>query len=293
MPAVVDASVVPGPITREMLFQLMVLARDTSFPDAQIRAICDTVTQENANDSIELLRRLQASQETSLVLASAVAPMKLAATPRSKPQLPQTSTEPGAVLCADTFYRLCKDDRTKLQRLGTFCPFTLAFRKCPHGLRCRRPASCNFSHEVTPTCDSVYDGTRCSRTRRLVNDNKRRACPRNHDYKTRLFMGAMRVPHELGFYGVDYDHAGLSATPPSERDNTAGASWMAPSTTPPTAIGDAVGASWMTANVEENNSEHEEPFTVAEAEENDISGEVPEKSATLDAVPDPDLILFT
>lgn len=142
MPAVVDPSAAPGPITREMLFQLMLLARDTSFPDAQVRAICDTVTQENANDSIELLRRLQASQETSLVLASAVAPMKIAATPRSKPQLPQTSTEPGAVLCADTFYRLCRDDRIKLQRLGTFCPFTLAFRKCLHGRACRLKHIC-------------------------------------------------------------------------------------------------------------------------------------------------------
>ncbi|KAH0148678.1 hypothetical protein KCU67_g11359, partial [Aureobasidium melanogenum] len=70
MPAIVDPSAA-GPITRETLFQLMVLARDTSFLDAQIRAICDTITQENANDSIELLRRLHASQETSLVLASA------------------------------------------------------------------------------------------------------------------------------------------------------------------------------------------------------------------------------
>ncbi|KAG9570429.1 hypothetical protein KCU71_g378, partial [Aureobasidium melanogenum] len=44
---------------------------DHSAADVQIRAICDTITKENANDSIELLRRLHASQETSLVLASA------------------------------------------------------------------------------------------------------------------------------------------------------------------------------------------------------------------------------
>lgn len=60
---------------RDMLFQLMLLARDTSFSDAQIRAICDTVTQENADDSVELLRRLHASQKTSMVLAAA-APVK-------------------------------------------------------------------------------------------------------------------------------------------------------------------------------------------------------------------------
>lgn len=106
-------------------------------------------------------------------------------------------------------------------------------------------------------------------------------------------MGAMRVPHELGFYGVDHDHTGYSATPSSERDGTVGASWMVPSTTPSSEIGDTVGASWMMAGVEEKHSELEEPFTVAEAEEKDISGEAPEKSATLDAVPDPDLILFT
>jgi hypothetical protein len=141
MPAIVDPSAA-GPITRETLFELMVLARDTSFLDAQIRAICDTITQENANDSIELLRRLHASQETSLVLASAVGPVKSAANPRSKPPSRQSSCEPGAVLCADTFYRLCKDDHVKLQRLGTFCPFTLNFRKCPHGRACQLKHIC-------------------------------------------------------------------------------------------------------------------------------------------------------
>lgn len=142
MPAIDETSAAAGPITREMLFQLMVLARDTSFPDAQIRAICDTITQENANDSIELLRRLHASQDTSLVLASAVGSVKSAAIPRSKPPLRQSSSEPGAVLCADTFYRLCREDRVKLQRLGTFCPFTVNFRKCPHGRACQLKHIC-------------------------------------------------------------------------------------------------------------------------------------------------------
>lgn len=141
MPAVVDPFA-PGAITREMLFQLMVLARDTSFPDAQIRAICDTITQDNANDSIELLRRLHTSQDTSLVLPPAVGSVKPGATPRSKPPPRQSSSEPGAVLCADTFYKLCKEDRVKLQRLGTFCPFTLNFRKCPHGHACQLKHIC-------------------------------------------------------------------------------------------------------------------------------------------------------
>ncbi|KAH0039251.1 hypothetical protein KCU78_g1337, partial [Aureobasidium melanogenum] len=284
MPAIVDPSAA-GPITRETLFQLMVLARDTSFLDAQIRAICDTITQENANDSIELLRRLHASQETSLVLASAVGPVESAANPRSKPPSRQSSCEPGAVLCADTFYRLCKDDHVKLQRLGTFCPFTLSFQKCPHGracqlkhicwdTQCRRAASCNFSHEVTPTCDSVFDGTRCSRTRRLVNDNKKRACPRNHDYKVRLFMGAMRVPHQLGFYGVDNDHTSFSTTPPNE-------------------IGDAAGASWMVSDAEDNHSELKQPLTVAGVEGNDMPEESHQETAVDGAGSSSDLILFT
>ncbi|KAH0359717.1 hypothetical protein KCU65_g9814, partial [Aureobasidium melanogenum] len=231
------------------------------------------------------LRRLHASQETSLVLASAVGPVKSAAIPRSKPPPRQTSSQPGAVLCADTFYRLCKEDRVKLQRLGTFCPITLNFKKCPHGracqlkhicwdTQCRRPASCNFSHEVTPTCDSVFDGTQCSRTRRLVNDDKRRACPRSHDYKVRLFMGAMRVPHELGFYGVDNVDTGLSMTPSNE-------------------IGDAVGADWMASDAEKKHSEREEPLAIAEVEENDNAEESHDETAVHDAGSGSDLILFT
>ena len=57
-----------------------------------------------------------------------------------------------------------------------------------------------YSHQVVSTCDSVLNGTRCSRSRKLVG--KQHRCFRSHDYKVRLFMGAMRVPHELGFYGL-------------------------------------------------------------------------------------------
>ena len=140
MPSFTDPSGSPGPITREMLFDLMVLARDTSFPDAHIRAICDTVTQENVGDSVELLRRLHASQETALVLAAPPSSVQSVASFRSKPQarsFPNASSEAGATLCPDTFYKLCKDDRLKLQRLSAFCPFTLAFQRCPHSDRCQ------------------------------------------------------------------------------------------------------------------------------------------------------------
>ncbi|KAG9665228.1 hypothetical protein KCU95_g1869, partial [Aureobasidium melanogenum] len=113
-----------------------------------------------------------------------------------------------------------------------------------------------------------------SRTRRLVNDDKKRACPRNHDYKVRLFMGAMRVPHELGFYGVHNDHPGLSTSPPNE-------------------ISVAVGASWMTSDAEDEHSEGEEPLTVPEVEENDVPEESYEQSAVDDAGSGSDLILFT
>lgn len=111
-----------------------------SFPDAQIQAICDTVTQENVGDSVELLRRLHASQETSLVLAAPPSPVQSVASFRSKPQarsFPNASSEAGAMLCAETFYKLCKDDRLKLKRLSGFCPFTLAFQRCPHTDRCQ------------------------------------------------------------------------------------------------------------------------------------------------------------
>jgi len=140
MPSATDPSGSPGPITREMLFDLMVLARDTSFPDAQIRAICDTITQENVGDSVELLRRLHASQDTSLVVAAASSPVQSVVSYESKHKSRPaffTSTQPGAILCADTFYKLCTEDRVKLKHLSKFCPFTLAFRKCPQSDRCQ------------------------------------------------------------------------------------------------------------------------------------------------------------
>ncbi|KAH0293747.1 hypothetical protein M436DRAFT_62561 [Aureobasidium namibiae CBS 147.97] len=266
MPAATDPSGAVGFITRVMLFDLMVLARDTSFPDAQIQAICDTVTQENLGDSVELLRRLHASQDTSLVLATTPSPVQSAANSQTKFQshpFHDSSAGPGAALSSATFYRLCKEDRNKLKYLSKFCPFTLAFRKCPQSDRCqlvhicwerqcKRGRTCMYSHEVSPTCDSIFNGTRCSKTRRLVDDNRKKACPRNHDYNVRLFMGAMRVPHELGFYGIRHIHTPINTTPPAEPDLT---------------------SDWMKSDVEDSTSEHDEPgdetMADAEAEEHD------------------------
>jgi hypothetical protein len=161
MPSASDISGSPSSITREMLFDLMVLARDTSFPDAQIQAICDTVTQETVGVSVELLRRLHASQDTSLVVAITPSPVQSVASFQSKYQaLPfhDSSSAPGAALCAETFYRLCKDDRNKLQRLGAFCPFTLAFRRCPHSDRCQLIHIC-WVHWAASILETTANGS--------------------------------------------------------------------------------------------------------------------------------------
>lgn len=87
-------------------------------------------------------------------------------------------------------------------------------------------------------------------------------------------MGAMRVPHQLGFYGVDNDHTSFSTTPPDE-------------------IGDAAGASWMVTDAEDNHSELKEPLTVAGVEGNDIPEESHQETAVDGAGSGSDLILFT
>ncbi|KAH0123778.1 hypothetical protein KCU67_g17805, partial [Aureobasidium melanogenum] len=87
-------------------------------------------------------------------------------------------------------------------------------------------------------------------------------------------MGAMRVPHQLGFYGVDNDQTSFSTTPLNE-------------------IGDAVGASWMVSDAEVNHSELKKPLTVAGVKENDISEESHQDTAIDGAGSGSDLILFT
>jgi hypothetical protein len=103
-----------------------------------------------------------------------------------------------------------------------------------------------YSHGVRPTCDSVFNGTRCSKTRRLVGDNKKKACARNHDYNIRLFMGAMRVAHELGFYGLSEARSQINTIPSTEPDMV---------------------ADWMASDVESSLSEHDEIATVADVED--------------------------
>jgi len=100
-----------------------------------------------------------------------------------------------------------------------------------------------YSHQVVPTCDSVLNGMRCSRSRKLVGEQHR--CFRSHDYKVRLFMGAMRVPHELGFYGLSDARRQAVITPPAEPD---------------------AEADWMKSDVEDHTSELDEPMDEAMAD---------------------------
>lgn len=106
-----------------------------------------------------------------------------------------------------------------------------------------RGGTCMYSHQVVPTCDSVFNGTRCSRSRKMVGEKNR--CFRSHDYKVRLFMATMRVPHELGFYGLRHVHNQVNTTPPTEPD---------------------IEADWMKSDVEDRTSEHDEPMDEAMAD---------------------------
>jgi hypothetical protein len=101
--------------------------------------------------------------------------------------------------------------------------------------------------------------------------NKRRACPRNHDYKVRLFMGAMRVPHELGFYGLRTQN---NITPSRIQNNIspspepdAATDWMAADVNSPP-IEHVEGPS--TEHVESLPTEHVEVVTVADDEEREL-----------------------
>lgn len=157
----IKAPDLPGQVTREMLFHLMALARDVSFPDAEMRAICESVTYENINDTIHLLRRLHALKSSSAstgnlsAAQSGATHQPLASVQgfqRPEPEKPalsvaRASPEPGAVLCAATFYALCEADRDKLQTLSVFCPFSLAYQQCVHGQMCQLRHICWVSDE--------------------------------------------------------------------------------------------------------------------------------------------------
>lgn len=61
-------------------------------------------------------------------------------------------------------------------------------------------------------------------------------------------MGAMRVPHELGFYGLNDARARINITPPAEPD---------------------VVADWMLSDVEDDLDEHESIVAAAGLDEHD------------------------
>jgi hypothetical protein len=144
-----------------------------------------------------------------------------------------------------------------------------------------------YSHEVVPTCDSVSNGTRCSKTRRLVSDTKNR-CMRNHDYKIRLFMGAMRVPHELGFYGLSDARAQSNITPSPEFE--VAADWMAADVESPPI--EQVESS-PTEHVEGPPNEHNGVVTVADVEERELDDIFRAQSLEKDTTSGTDLILFS
>jgi hypothetical protein len=81
-----------------------------------------------------------------------------------------------------------------------------------------------------------------------VGDNKKKACARNHDYNIRLFMGAMRVAYELGFYGLSDARGQINTTPAMEPDMV---------------------ADWMASDVESSPSEHDEIAIVADVEDDE------------------------
>lgn len=114
----------PALITRVALSHLMALARDTSLSDDEIRAVAHCVNHRNINEVVDSFRVVH-------TIKSSFAQSNSRASP-----------EMGAVLCAETFYSLCEEDRVKLRELSLFCPFTLAYKSCVHGNRCQLKNIC-------------------------------------------------------------------------------------------------------------------------------------------------------
>lgn len=122
----------PALITRVALFHLMALARDTSLSDDEIRAVAHCVNHRNINEVVDSFRVVH-SIKSSFAQSNS-----------------RASSEKGAVLCAETFYSLCEEDRVKLRELSLFCPFTLAYKSCVHGNRCQLKDICRW------VCDRHY-----------------------------------------------------------------------------------------------------------------------------------------
>lgn len=102
----------------------MALARDTSLSDDEIRAVAHCVNHRNINEVVDSFRVVH-SIKSSFAQSNS-----------------RASSEMGAVLCAETFYSLCEEDRVKLRELSLFCPFTLACKSCVHGNRCQLKKIC-------------------------------------------------------------------------------------------------------------------------------------------------------
>ncbi|TIA38647.1 hypothetical protein D6C79_07815 [Aureobasidium pullulans] len=183
----------PDLATCEMLRKLMKSARDDHLTDPQIQFLSGTVTFANVEHNIKLLHKAN-KEKANKDEAQPRNPRPTVAQHGSaikrqehsllyKHTLPVPS-EAGAVICADTFERLNTEDIRALHKL-------INNDGCTFGGRCRG------SHDFKSTCQSVLESKQCDHE--AEHGTK---CPKNHDYKARLFMSAMRKSHELGFYGA-------------------------------------------------------------------------------------------
>ncbi|THW35366.1 hypothetical protein D6D25_05201 [Aureobasidium pullulans] len=215
----------PDLATCEMLRKLMKSARDDHLTDPQIHFLSGTVTSANVEHNIKTLHKVNKANKDKTNKDKA---NKDNAQPRNpRPTVAQHGSaikrqehsalykhtlpvpaEEGAVICADTFERLNAEDIRALHKLINVCPFHLASQPCVHAkdcylLRicyndgCTYGDRCRGSHDFKTTCQSVLESKQCNHE--AEHGNK---CPKNHDYKARLFMSAMRKPHELGFYSA-------------------------------------------------------------------------------------------
>ncbi|THY73338.1 hypothetical protein D6C93_10456 [Aureobasidium pullulans] len=217
----------PDLATCEMLRKLMKSARDDHLTDPQIQFLSGTVTSANVEHNIKLLHKAN-KEKANKDKADKEKANKDEAQPRNpRPTVAQhgsaikrqehsllykhtlpVPSEAGAVICADTFERLNTEDIRALHKLINVCPFNLASQTCVHAKDCYlvRICSndgctfggrCRGSHDFKSTCQSVLESKQCDHE--AEHGTK---CPKNHDYKARLFMSAMRKPHELGFYSA-------------------------------------------------------------------------------------------
>lgn len=146
---------------RDMIFKLMSLARDVPLADAQIRSICDTVTPANVQHTTDLIRRLNTHEPKKKPTTAAI-PASSVSTKHSlhkapvliKKPFPKCS-EPGAVICADTFERLNAFEVQELKKLTKVCPFSLASQPCVRGKQCQLVRLCFVSQQIDLKIDCL------------------------------------------------------------------------------------------------------------------------------------------